>query len=150
MQCVGPGGWIAPTTEVIKYLIGIRNHTVMTAPTTNTMFTQSLGWYPWNGVFGTYYHHNGGLGNGLSPTQGLNTGVMRFSNGYDAVLLVNSPDDNIIQHMVNAFEAQLLLPRPVVQPGNALPSVHPIPIPPPIPGPPPIQGVTPNPLPVPR
>jgi CubicO group peptidase (beta-lactamase class C family) len=70
MQCVGPGGLIAPATEVIKYLIGIRNHTVLTAGTTNTMFTQSLGWYPWVGAYGTYYHHNGGLINGRTPGQG--------------------------------------------------------------------------------
>ncbi len=112
MQCIGPGGWIAPATEVINYLIGIRNHAVLTAPTENTMFTQGLGWYPYIGAYGTFYHHNGGLINGLSPGQGLNTGVIHFSHGYDAVLLVNSPDDNIIQHMVNAFEAAAALPVP--------------------------------------
>jgi hypothetical protein len=64
-----------------------------------------LGWYQREGAYGTYHHHNGGLVNGLSPAQGLNTGIVHFSYGYDAVLLINSSRDDLIDVMVEALES---------------------------------------------
>lgn len=106
MQMVGPGGWIAPANELIKFLTGVRNDAVLSAALTEEMLTGELGWYTYNGKYGAYYHHNGGLVNGATPTQGLNTGIIHFSNGYDALLLVNSPLPTIISLMIQAFETQ--------------------------------------------
>lgn len=100
-----PGGWVAPASELIKFLIGVRNNTILSPQLTEHMFTQRLGWYAWNGTYGRYYHHNGGLFNGAHPRQGLSTGIVHFTNGYDAVLLTNSPHKGIIKLMVQAFEA---------------------------------------------
>ena len=102
---VAPGGWVAPAGELLKFLIGVRNNTVLSPQLTDRMFTESLGWYTRNGRYGQYYHHNGGLFNGANPRQGLSTGVVHFTNGYDAVLLTNSPHKGIIKLMVQAFEA---------------------------------------------
>ena len=66
-----PGGWIASANEILKFLIGVRNHVVLSPAITEKMFNESLGWYPYNGTYGTYYHHNGGLGNRSLPPQGL-------------------------------------------------------------------------------
>jgi CubicO group peptidase (beta-lactamase class C family) len=101
---IAPGGWVANAGELLKFLIGIRNNTVLSPQLTERMFTESLGWYTWNGKYGQYYHHNGGLFDGANPRQGLSTGIVHFTNGYDAVLLTNSPHKGIIKLMVQAFE----------------------------------------------
>jgi len=103
---VAPGGWITSGDQLIKFLIGLRNNAVLSKQATEAMLTGGLGWYPWAGVYGTYYHHNGGLLNGLQPAQQLNTGIVRFTDGYDAVLLVNSPRGDIINLIVKAFETR--------------------------------------------
>jgi CubicO group peptidase (beta-lactamase class C family) len=104
IQCVGPGGWLATTDQLSRYLIGIVNGSVLDQQMLATMLTGSLGWYSWYGNYGTYYHHNGGLRSG---EEYVNTGVVLFTNGYQAALLVNSPVSNprIIPLMVEAFEA---------------------------------------------
>jgi hypothetical protein len=102
---VAPGGWVAPASELLKFLIGVGDNILLSARLTERMFTESLGWYTHDGKYGQYYHHNGGLFNGASPRQGLSTGVIHFTNGYDAVLLTNSPHKGLIKLMVQAFEA---------------------------------------------
>lgn len=102
---IAPGGWVANAGELLKFLIGVRNNTVLSAQLTDRMFAESLGWYTWNGKYGQYYHHNGGLFDGANPRQGLSTGIVHFTNGYDAVLFTNSPYKGIIKLMVQAFEA---------------------------------------------
>ena len=102
---IAPGGWVANAGELLKFLIGVRNNTVLSAQLTDRMFTESLGWYTWKGKYGHYYHHNGGLFDGANPRQGLSTGIVHFTNGYDAALLTNSPHKDIIKLMVQAFEA---------------------------------------------
>jgi len=106
IQCVGPGGWLATTDQLGKYLTGIVNGSVLDPQMLAAMLTGSLGWYSWPGNYGTYYHHNGGLQYFGEYT---NTGVVLFTNGYQAALLVNSPvrTPRIIALMVEAFEAGL-------------------------------------------
>lgn len=115
MQCVGPGGWIATANGLLGLLVGLRNNVLLTAAETQMMFEQSLGWYTINGLYGSYFHHNGGL-NSTTGTK-LRTGIVHFSNGYDAVLLVNSPVDDIIGLMVNAFQATAALPAGITAAG---------------------------------
>jgi|GEM_PF-4503712 len=106
MQMIGPGGWIAPASVLIKFLTGVRSNKVLSPELTKQMLTGELGWYTYDGNYGQYYHHNGGLTNGGSPAQGLNTGIIHFSDGYDALLLVNSPVPAIIPLMIRAFQTQ--------------------------------------------
>lgn len=90
INCIAAGGWISSARELIKFLAGVRNNVVLAPTTTQLMLNEDLGWYTYDGVYGQYFHHNGGLLNGLSPAQGLVTGIMHLSAGYDALLLVNS------------------------------------------------------------
>lgn len=103
MQCVGPGGWIASAAATLTYLTGLRSNTVLKPMYTNFMMQRMLGWYPGATCYGLAYHHNGGLTTGSGA--GLNTGVIHFPGGYDAVLLSNKPLEKIIGVMIEAFDA---------------------------------------------
>jgi CubicO group peptidase (beta-lactamase class C family) len=104
LDCVGPGGWVSSARALLKFAIGIRNNSVLKAETTNSMFLNGYGWYTYDGIYGQYFHHNGGLLNGATPPQGLVTGVIHLADGYDAVILVNSWGFDTIALMVDAFE----------------------------------------------
>lgn len=106
LNCVAPGGWIASANQLMKFLTGVRNNTVLSPDTTLMMFNEALGWYPYDGIYGRYFHHNGGLGNGDSPSQGLATGIIHLADGYDALLLINSLGADTIGLMVQAFETR--------------------------------------------
>lgn len=88
----------------MKFVIGVRNNTVLKPDTTRTMFLQGLGFYTYDGIYGQYFHHDGGLENAATPTQGLVTGIIHLADGYDALLLVNSWGFDTIGLMVGAFE----------------------------------------------
>lgn len=103
MECVGPGGWISSASATLTYLMGFRSDTVLAPKYANFMMQRMLGWYPGATTYGLGYHHNGGLTTGAGA--GLNTGVIHFPDGYDAVLLANSPLPNIIGVMIEAFDA---------------------------------------------
>jgi CubicO group peptidase (beta-lactamase class C family) len=109
----GAAGWIASADELRKFLVGLRRGTVLPSETVFAMLNDELGWYTYDGSFGPYFHHNGALLDGFdSDSQGLNTGIVRFPDGYDALLLINSwaPRDSVgfdvIKILVRAFEAR--------------------------------------------
>ena len=106
LNCVAAGGWVASANELMKFLTGVRNNTVLASQTTLMMFNEGLGWYPYDGIYGRYYHHNGGLANGAAPPQGLATGIIHLADGYDALLLINSLGADTIGLMAQAFEAR--------------------------------------------
>jgi hypothetical protein len=88
-------------------MLGVRNNVVLGPDATQLMLNGQLGWYIWDGIYGQYYHHNGGLVNGLTPGQGLATGIIRLTDGYDALLLWNSWEGaDAIELMVEAFETR--------------------------------------------
>ncbi len=103
MQCIGPGGWISSANSLLTYLMGFRQGRALPFPLVQFMTTCLLGWYPGGTTYGVAYHHNGGLTTG--DGRGLSTGVVRFPNGYDAVLVSNKPTDDIIGVMLEAFDA---------------------------------------------
>jgi CubicO group peptidase (beta-lactamase class C family) len=106
LNCVAAGGWIASANELSRFLAGVRNHTVLSPESTVMMLNEYLGWYPYDGIYGRYFHHNGGLGNGATPPQGLATGIIHLADGYDALLLINSLGADTIGLMVEAFETR--------------------------------------------
>ncbi|KIN03546.1 hypothetical protein OIDMADRAFT_51506 [Oidiodendron maius Zn] len=106
MACVGAGGWITSARELAKFQAGIRNNTVLNTDATQLMLNGQLGWYKYDGTYGQYFHHNGGLLNGATPAQGLVTGIIRLTDGYDALLLVNSWGPDTIKLMIQAFESR--------------------------------------------
>jgi len=87
---VAPGGWISTARELVKIPMALRNTSVLPANVISGMLNDGAGWYSYVGNFGTYYHHNGGLSNGLVPQQQLNTVIVRLSEGYDIALVMNS------------------------------------------------------------
>ncbi len=90
-EFVAPGGWISSARELIKILVAMRGTSVLPADVVSEMFTDLIGWDGTIvGNFGTYYHKNGGLSNGLTPSQELNTCVVRLAEGYDIALMANS------------------------------------------------------------
>jgi CubicO group peptidase (beta-lactamase class C family) len=106
MACVAAGGWITSARELAKFQAGVRNNTILSPNATQLMLNGQLGWYKYDGIYGQYFHHNGGLLNGLTPAQGLATGLIRFTDGYDALLLVNSWGPDTIGLMIQAFESR--------------------------------------------
>lgn len=106
IDCVAAGGWVSSARELIKFLTGVRNSTVLSVSVTYAMLEGQLGWYKYDGVFGEYYHHNGGLWNGDPLAQGLKTGIIHLSNGYDALILINDWNPDPIGLMIKAFETR--------------------------------------------
>lgn len=106
--CVAAGGWVSSIPSVLKFAIGVRNNVVLPAATTASMLQNGYGFYTYNGIYGQYFHHNGGLVNGASPLQGLITGLVHFVEGYDAVFFCNSQDPsqslNAVNLIIDAFE----------------------------------------------
>jgi CubicO group peptidase (beta-lactamase class C family) len=101
MQCVGPGGWIASARTLATYLAGISSAEVLGPELSGLMMQKLFGWYHAGTHDGLAYHHNGGL---THDGSGLSTGVVRFPDGSDAVLLSNKVCPGIIALMVEAYE----------------------------------------------
>lgn len=101
-QC-GAYGWYASATELAKFLIGIRNNTVLSAATTNTMLSGGLGWWTAGTPGGTAYHHNGAWITG--DGRGCNTGIMRLPNGVEAVVLSNTNGFDTIGTLLDGYNA---------------------------------------------
>lgn len=104
---VGPAGWISSARELVKLLMAMRGTSVLPSSVISEMFTDGIGFYTVNGAFGTYYQHNGSIGNGLTPAQRLNTAFVHLGEGYDIVLLSNSlaPAD-VVNLCIGAFESR--------------------------------------------
>jgi uncharacterized protein (TIGR03437 family) len=107
---VAPGGWISTATEVLKVLFALRNTSVLPASTISEMLNDGIGWYSFPGNYGTYYQHNGGLENGLTPPQNLNTCIVRLAEGYDIALVANTqPPIDVVNICAGAFDSRGLL-----------------------------------------
>lgn len=104
---IGPAGWISSARELVKLLAALRGTSVLPAAVVSEMFNDGIGFYTNIGNFGTYYQHNGSIGNGLNPSQRLNTAFMHLGEGYDIVLLSSSvaPVD-VINLCQGAFDSR--------------------------------------------
>lgn len=117
---VAAAGYIASVEEVIKFLIGVRNHVVLDEAATKLMLhvpkdqanqnprDPPLGWYYKRGQYSEYFFHNGLLqnhsmkdekGNKTPGYQCLSAGIMRSEDGYDCVLFINSGIQGIWQNV---------------------------------------------------
>lgn len=104
INCVGCGGWVSSAKELIKFLIGVRKDAALNRQWSKEMLMQQLGWYEYDGVDGHYFDHNGWLHDGGTPDRGLTTGIVHFSEGYDALLLTNTQWVDTIGLLIGAFE----------------------------------------------
>ena len=89
----------------MAFMNGIASNAVLGSEVRDVMFAAHLGWYPFVGEHGVYYHHNGMLTTAKVGGERTCTGVMHLVDGYDLVLLVNSPVVDIIRVMAGAFDA---------------------------------------------
>lgn len=106
---VAAGGWVASASEVLKLPIALRGSSLLPQTTVSQMLNDGIGWYSASGSFGRYFHHNGGLGNGRSPSQQLNTCIVRLGEGYDIALVTNSqPPADVVSLAIGAFESRSL------------------------------------------
>jgi CubicO group peptidase (beta-lactamase class C family) len=103
MPFVAAAGWVGAPEQLIRFLTALRTDKVLTPPNIELMLTRQLGWYKENRR--DYYHHNGIFSNDAVPPQQLNTGIIRLTHGYDALLFVNSPCGDVIQILIDAFES---------------------------------------------
>ncbi|MGA2134637.1 MAG: serine hydrolase [Bryobacteraceae bacterium] len=104
---VGPAGWISSARELVRILMALRGASVLPSAVVSEMLNDGIGWYTNVGNFGTYYQHNGSIGNGLTPPQRLNTALVRLGEGYDIALLSDSiaPSD-VVNLCISAFESR--------------------------------------------
>lgn len=108
---VAPGGWIATAAELLKIPLALRGTSVVPANSVNDMLSGGIGLDPpVVGNWGTYYQKNGGLSNGNTPPQTLNTCIIRFTEGYDIALVANThaPAD-VVSICSAAFDSRGLL-----------------------------------------
>lgn len=96
-------GFYSNATEVCKFVAALRNTTVLDQSTIQYMLEEGLGWFPWQGLYGRYYEHNGEQ---IVGSQGLETALFRLTNGFDCVLFSNSLNTQLASTIVEAFETR--------------------------------------------
>jgi uncharacterized protein (TIGR03437 family) len=107
---VAPGGWISTANELLMIPLALRNTSVLPASAITEMLTGGIGWFPFAGSYGTYYQKDGGLSDGLTPPQTLNTCVVRLAEGYDIALVANTqPPTDVVNICARAFDSRGLL-----------------------------------------
>jgi CubicO group peptidase (beta-lactamase class C family) len=110
IPALGAAGWVSSAEELLKLLMGVRDGAVLSPDMGFAMLNDLLGWDVYDGTFGPYFYHNGDLATGGTDIQGLNTGIVHFTDGYDALLLLNSwaPVDadqfDVIKLLIRAFQ----------------------------------------------
>ena len=110
IQFVAPGGWISTASQLLMIPLALRNTSVLPASAITELLTGGIGWFPFAGTYGTYYQKDGGLSNGLTPPQSLNTCVVRLAEGYDIALVANSqPPTDVVNICARAFDSRGLL-----------------------------------------
>jgi uncharacterized protein (TIGR03437 family) len=104
---VAPAGWIAPSQELIKIPLALRNSSVLPTSSISEMLNDQIGCFQYVGSFGTNYGKNGDIYNN---GQSANTGIMRFLEGYDLAIVANSqPPVDILTLCLQAFNSRGLL-----------------------------------------
>ena len=83
------GGWVGSTNQLMQFLIGVRDSQLLKPEITESMLNNEYGWFqPWTNLSLAYRAKNGGLVN--RDGRGLNTAVVHFNDGYDAVIFINT------------------------------------------------------------
>ncbi len=110
LNFVAPGGFISTALELLKILVALRNTSVLPAAAISEMLNDGIGWFPYAGNYGTYYQKDGGLHNGGTPQQTLNTCIVRLAEGYDIALVANTqPPLDVVNICAGAFDSRGLL-----------------------------------------
>ena len=84
-----------------KFLIGVRNNTVLNWLTTAQMNAGRIGWWGADAAGGVALHHNGAWVTG--DGRGSNTGIIRLPNGVEAVVLSNTAGYDTIGALLEGY-----------------------------------------------
>ena len=110
LALVAPGGWVATARELLKIPLAMRGTGVLPAAAISEMFNDGIGWFSFAGNYGTYYQKDGGLEDGRTPLQTLNTCIVRLAEGYDIALVANTqPPVDVVNICAGAFDSRGLL-----------------------------------------
>lgn len=96
----GAYGWYGSAADLARFLIGVRNNTVLSAATASTMMTQGLGWFAASTVNGTGRWHNGAWYTG--DRRGYNGAIAQLPGGVEAVVLINT--NGYLDNSTNYFD----------------------------------------------
>jgi len=100
----GAYGWYGSANDLAKFLIGVRNNTVLTASTTAAMLSNLLGWYNAATGAGTAYHHNGGWVTG--DGRGFNGAIIRLPTA-EAVILIDTDGFDTVGTLLDGYNRTL-------------------------------------------
>jgi CubicO group peptidase (beta-lactamase class C family) len=90
-KTAGPDGWYASIRDMSRFLIGLRDHKVLSVATTKMMEKDLLGWdiaYPGWEKNGGWFWDEGKVKN--SRAGGLRSSLYHFPDDVDAVMFINS------------------------------------------------------------
>lgn len=105
----GPDCWLASARDLARYVDGVGRGVALKKETVKKMWTESLGWWPYKGKYGTYYQH-GGLWN-TTREGGVVTGAVAFADGTSATILINCKGYDTVGLLVRAYELGLAKPQ---------------------------------------
>jgi hypothetical protein len=90
-ETAGAGGWYGSITDLCHFLIGLRDHKVLSAATTKMMYKDLLGWDTsdpgWEKNGGWFWDEGTGAG---SRAGAFRSSIYHFPDDVDAVMFVNS------------------------------------------------------------
>ena len=98
----GAAGWYASITDLGRFLLGLRDHTVLSAATTDMMYRDLLGWDTsdpgWEKNGGWFWDEGARPG---SRGGAFRSSIFHFPDDVDAAMLINSdtadPPENILR-----------------------------------------------------
>lgn len=90
-EFAGPGGWYGSINDLSRFLLGLRNHTVLSPATTKMMYNDMLGW----DISNPGWEKNGGWfwdeGSGPDARAGaFRSSIYHFPDDVDAMMFMNS------------------------------------------------------------
>jgi CubicO group peptidase (beta-lactamase class C family) len=105
---VAAGSWIASANDLSSFLTFTRNGQYVND--IGGMLGNNLGWWKYEGIYGQYFFHNGGIGSTATATgekYGLSTSMIIFPGRIGAVILANGENVGAFEALVEAFEVNV-------------------------------------------
>lgn len=97
----GAAGWYASISDLGRFLAGLRDHTVLSAATTDMMYKDLLGWDTsepgWEKNGGWFWDEGSAPG---SRTGAFRSSIFHFPDDVDAVMLINSDTPNAPEELL--------------------------------------------------
>ena len=99
----GPVGWYASTRELVRFLNSLRSNSILRDDIRQRMFTEEMFMLDVQGKGGTFWEKSGGWSAGGTAR----ACIVRFSNGVDAALVMNSASRLPCAVIARVYEATL-------------------------------------------